>query len=141
MSTTSEMLTRVQNILNDPKNQKGPTRQEIWQKLTEDKDFAKVMYNAEGDPRGGLLLGIIHRVKDGKIPGLVQVKATDGRSLIMADDRPMAPLVRQLENFLKTAGNLAKPQKMTSTMVKWYESYKEEIGRLQKLADETVGFK
>lgn len=135
MSTTSEMVAVIKQILDDPKLRKrGLTQIEIWQRLSETPKLKEKMMNEKGKPRKGLLLGIVSRVKNGDIKGLVGFKDTDNQFRLIRSDDDINIRLDLIKWLVDASENLKNREKKSDQkQAKWLEKYEETIKNVKLL--------
>lgn len=105
MSATVQIKSKLEIILKKKGNENGLTFNEAWEKLEEDKELKKLMYNKENKKRVGLLQGISNRVKDNKIDNIKLIKKS-GKSVFIYFDNTLEYINLLTKNYLEDIQNL-----------------------------------
>lgn len=104
-SATAMVLAKLPSVL----TKEGQSFQEVWDKLTEDKELAKVLTNEQQKPRLGVLQGISTRIKAHQIPGFAIIKDTDG-ALWFKVDAGLDLYKQEVEKHIKLIQQLPFPE-------------------------------
>lgn len=105
LSATAQIKEAMEVILKKKENEGGLTFNDLWDKLEDNKELKKLMYNKENKKRVGILQGLSNRVKDGKIDNIKIIKKGNNSVFIYFSNK-LEYLSRLTKTYLEEVQNL-----------------------------------